>query len=461
MTNVLHEIHLADGAVELEDGLLWKEILRECSYPHTPGPKGLEPRPFSVVKTGASEVTPGHLKVSMEELVNNFDSGAFRDNVTLPLTDEPGTDHKKDIARFNTGFVKRLKIVEKDGVSRLLGGMDFTEDEIGGKCQRGTIRNCSSGVYVAPEGFDGLALKHVALTNSPFIKDLEPFGQQLAASDEAEDFDEIVPISIESEQKYHRVKIIEQFGRKYAAPYRKVDGEEDISPPHLWFEVDWLTPAPETTPDPSSEEEVSEEETHEPPAAVAASEHEAGSLQWASRQRQELLSRNANNPGGPKLPSRNIADALTGLELSDEQRQAIQALQEKADRGARIEREAKVDRRIAELGDAGWKDQPGFLKAIRQLLLADDGETAAVVELSDDPNRSDERSMTVTEAIEHLLAALPKPEETRSLLASQLDPLSATTLSAAPGETDQEVLLAKARDFYRKPAPAARNGGSR
>jgi hypothetical protein len=460
MPNVLHEIHLSDGAVEESDGLLWKEILRECSYPNTPGPRGLEPRPFSVVKAGASEVTPGHLKVSMEELVQNFDSGAFRDNVTLPLTDEPGTDHKKDIARFNTGFIKKLKIVEKDGVARLLGGMDFTEDEIGGKCQRGTIRNCSSGVYVAPEGFNGLALKHVALTNSPFIKDLEPFGQQLAAADDDEVFDEIVPVQIESEQKFHRVKIIEQFGRKYAVPYRVTDGKEDLSPPHQWFEVDWVSPVAEE-PETSSEEEVSEEKTHEPPAAVAASEPEAGSLQWASRQRQNRLSRNANQPGGPKLPKSNIADSLNGLELSDEVLQQIRDLEEKANRGARIERETKVDRRIAELSDQGWKDQPGFLKAVRQLLLADDGETAAVVELSEDPARSDERSMTVTEAIEHLLAALPKPEEQRSLLSSQLDPLTAATYSQAPEENDQELALSEARKFFGKPDPAARNGGGR
>jgi hypothetical protein len=460
MPNVLHEIHLADGAVEQSDGLLWKEILRECSYPNTPGPRGLEPRPFSVIKSGASEVTPEHLKVSMEELVQNFDSGAFRDNVTLPLTDEPGTDHKKDIARFNTGFIKRLKIVEKDGVARLLGGMDFTEDEIGGKCQRGTIRNCSSGVYVAPEGFNGLALKHVALTNSPFIKDLEPFGQQLAAADDEETFDSITQIAIEPENspKYSRVKIVNQLGRQYAVPYRLVNGEEEISPPHQWFEVDVLKVEEEVTePEP---EEVREEEIV-PPAAVAASEPEAGSLQWASRQRQLRVSRNANKPGGPKLPKSNIVDALTGLELSDEQRQAIQALQEKADQAERFQRETQVDRRIAELSEQGWKDQPGFLKAVRQLLLADDGETAAVVELSDDPKRSDERSLTVTEAVEHLLAALPKLEEQRSLLASQLDPLSAATFSAGPEVDDQEIALAEARKFYGKQAPAARNGGSR
>src|SRR3712207_1260576 len=103
----LHELFLSgEGRPIDEDGLKWKEILPEGESAFTPTPLGPVKKPFSVIKSGASDLRNGI--VSMEELVQNFEDGAF-ENVQVILGNKPGGDHE-DITRNNTGFVRKLRI---------------------------------------------------------------------------------------------------------------------------------------------------------------------------------------------------------------------------------------------------------------------------------------------------------------------------------------------------------------
>ena len=84
--------------------------------------------------------------------------------------------------RSNTGFVKDLRMGQaEDGSWVLEAGHSFTEPDVLEKVQRGTIANTSAGI-----AFDhihkssgkkyGAALAHVALTNSPWLDGMTPFG---------------------------------------------------------------------------------------------------------------------------------------------------------------------------------------------------------------------------------------------------------------------------------------------
>lgn len=178
----------ADDQVEEQRGLIWKEILREGEFKFTPTAAGMESAPFRVVREGQS--SQARRTISMADVLQSFDCKAY-EHVQVPLTDEQGKDHK-DIARINTGFVDELEIRDgDDGKARLVAGIRFTEPDIKGRVERGTIANCSSGIWfdrVRPG--DGArfpaALRHVVLTNTPFVSGLKPFGVAMSEEDGVE-----------------------------------------------------------------------------------------------------------------------------------------------------------------------------------------------------------------------------------------------------------------------------------
>lgn len=193
--SVLHELYLSgDDKPVSEDGLIWKEILPEGESAYTPTPLGPVRRPFRVVVDGKSDLSSG--VVAMQEIVENFNDGAY-ENVqvilgkTPPKPDGSGGDHE-DITSNNTGFVRQLRIDDKpgaDGKKRLMAGIEFTEPEVGEKVERGTYANCSSGILGSVlnkhtgKSYNA-ALKHVAITNSPWIGGMEKFGNAIMASDD-------------------------------------------------------------------------------------------------------------------------------------------------------------------------------------------------------------------------------------------------------------------------------------
>lgn len=195
------EMHLSseDEQIELsDDGLIWKTILREGTWKVSPGP-GQSPRskPITVVPDGKSDGK--NLVISMKELKENFDAGVV-EHVTIP------TSHADRVLE-NTGFVKGLKFdTDAKGRKVLKAGMHFTEPDVKDKAIRGTIANTSAGIlfdYVNKESGqkNSAVLGHAALTNHPWLTDMQPFGVLASENLEVVNFSEDQTEVIESDDK--------------------------------------------------------------------------------------------------------------------------------------------------------------------------------------------------------------------------------------------------------------------
>lgn len=186
------EIYLsADSETVIDDeGLVWKEVLREGEWTVRPG-AGQSPvkKPLRVV---AGHSTDPSTEIGFADLVEAFNDGAI-DHVTVPTSHE-------DKPEQNTGFVRALEVRQaEDGSYKLFAGLDFTEPEIKEKALRGTIANTSVGVifdYIKKSTGQvyKMALGHIALTNKPWINGMKPFG--VNASEDL-DIEEIASIIIE------------------------------------------------------------------------------------------------------------------------------------------------------------------------------------------------------------------------------------------------------------------------
>jgi hypothetical protein len=165
---VTHELFCDEGDVSEDDGLVWKTVARTGTWQVSPLKDG---RPLVLDEP------------FFDDLTSAFSEQAWP-HVTVPLS------HKDKIAE-NTGFVKQLVKVPdpaRPGHFKLRAGIHFTEPDVLGKVTRGTIANTSigadlRGVRRTEDGkFFPRVLKHVALTNAPWLNGLEPFGDQMAAS---------------------------------------------------------------------------------------------------------------------------------------------------------------------------------------------------------------------------------------------------------------------------------------
>jgi len=156
-----------------DKGYIWKTVLREGKWNVSPGSDGKsQSKPLVIVKEGKTDRAKG--VISMQELKENFDAGAV-EHVTIP------TSHADKVTE-NTGFIRGLRFGKDDkGRAILEAAMDFTEPDVKGKAERGTIANTSAGIlfdYVSKEAGKKYraVLKHAALTNSPWLNGMKPFG---------------------------------------------------------------------------------------------------------------------------------------------------------------------------------------------------------------------------------------------------------------------------------------------
>lgn len=448
----LNELFLSEGKLELDsdDNYIWKTVLRTGEWKVTPR-GGSADKPLVVVRDGVSD-TANNI-ISLSEVLAAFNDGAF-EHVTVPLAQNIEEGDHADIAKNNTGFVRKLKIVDEDGVSKLKAAFDFTEPDIKARVERGTIPNTSVGIlYDFVRKSDAkkfpVALAHVALTHRPWIDKMEPFG--VAASDDdiqtvgsfepsvseqeklewqgSDSFktiltklDNVIHGTFELDDNFKVVDVApgmvkianEAAGIEWLAPFT-MDGEIPKLPPYYEWSWDVYTK-------PVVEEVVVEEEGDVVPELEAPAAHlNPENLQDASLLREERFAQN-NNHKGVNMST----DALNGLnlsELSDEARAAVEALVNKnteletENRDlSRTSRQAQVENKVKELGELGLSEWPGFLKTVRQILLSDDGATAALL-LSDDGKT--EEKVTATEIVEKLIAAMPKSEEGKLELSGQ------------------------------------------
>lgn len=257
MSALVEAFYGADAPVQERDDLVYKEILREGEFKFTPTSDGVKPVPFRVVRSGPS--SQKDRTISIEDVVQSFQGKAY-EHVQVPLGEKQGGDHE-DYARLNTGFVDDLKVVDgADGKARVVAGIRFTEPEVKEKALRGTYANVSSGIWfdrVRPS--DGArfpaALRHVAITNTPFQDNLKPFGVAMSEADGVEAPDEFVSVAMAADdviwspnESFQRLQ--ENIGKAFRALAERLnrndgpvssDGEEP-SAPTIFFPRDiWTT----------------------------------------------------------------------------------------------------------------------------------------------------------------------------------------------------------------------------
>jgi hypothetical protein len=193
-----------EGTVD-DKPVLWKDLMTEGMIARTPGLK--QKIPFKVIVTGRSSSHDGNITVSMSDLMESFDAGAFPSGVTIP-DGHPKPDRvlpdgriiKGDSALNNTGYVQGLRVVKKrvkkpngslgPELHVLQAGLGFTEPDAAGKVKRGSVPNVSAGVFFdfvrkADDRYFPAALNHVALTKQPWMN-LEPFQRAYFSTEDSE-----------------------------------------------------------------------------------------------------------------------------------------------------------------------------------------------------------------------------------------------------------------------------------
>lgn len=440
--SVLNQIQFSGTDAVEEEGLIWKDILRTGAWKGTPTKDGVLKRSLRIVRDGLSDAGEGVL--SLSEVLKNFDEGAVQ-YVTVPLSDDI-EDHK-NIARLNTGFVRKLKLVDQNGMSVLRAGFDFTEPDVKDKVLRGTIPDVSAGIpFGVTRRSDnrtfGAVLDHVCLTRKPFVSDLGPFG--IAAADgedlpvEAWEQEEVEttatpaptsdqlppnpseseepktpeeenlpePIVLSNRQLENAITNALRQQLRLSPEYYIVDVNGDTAiVSHRTSRSSWEVPFNRTD---SAENPILLhgvdswkliEENQ--PTEVAASEP-VDELTRA-RELRELRLSQPTSTGGTSMSTLT----LDGVELSDlpeEARNRIQSIVEDNQRLSRTNRESEVDKRIEALKELGFADRPGALKFYRQVML-DDDQGAALVLFSDKPE-SERVKVTAIQILDRFIDAL-------------------------------------------------------
>lgn len=488
MTQQLNELFLSEGkhALESDDKYIWKTVLRTGEWKVTPK-GGSADKPLRVVRDGISNTVEN--VISLSEIVNAFNEEAF-EHVTVPLAQNIADGDHADIAKNNTGFIRKLKIVDEDGISKLKAAFDFTEPDIKARVERGTIPNTSVGIlYDFVRKSDAkkfpVALAHVALTHRPWIDKMEPFGSALS-DDEDSEISSFEPLSSDNDkvgwkasESYKTImnkieqtlrsdnfelddnwevadvapgvaKIFNKLaGIEWVASYTIDDGVAKLPPMDEWNLSGTKKVEAQIEPVIEDEQQGDPEPIVEAPAAPSL---DPNNLQDASTLREERFAQNNSNNG--RLNMSFELKSLNLSELPDDARAEVEALQEENRKLERTARKGEVEEKVNKWGDElGLSAMPGFLKQVRQILLSDDGNTAALL-LSDD-GKSEEK-VTATDIVTRLIESLPKTEAGKIELAAQVD-LGAGD-HERPAETDNkpfEDRLKEARQALGKPVEAS------
>lgn len=165
------------SAVELDDGLIWKEALREGSFV----PVAL-PDPSGEVKIVDMRVVDGRspdpsVAIGLDDIIDAHNEGLY-DHVTVPLS-------HKDRPHENTGFVERVRKTTRDGINVLQAGARFTKKAIEESVRDGSIANVSCGLRFFQQHHETkkvypTSMAHLALTNKPWVPGMRPFSATLS-----------------------------------------------------------------------------------------------------------------------------------------------------------------------------------------------------------------------------------------------------------------------------------------
>lgn len=455
----LYEIFFAGGEIsESDDGLIYKDIMREGEWAYRPGP-GQKPTPVPL------KVIPGHSsseeEIGMADLVEAFNDRAI-DHVTIPTSHE-------DKPHENTGYVKKLSIVndEKTGKAMLRAGLEFTEPEIKGKATRGSIANTSAGIifdYIKKDSGKKfkMVLGHVALTNKPWLNGMKPFGVNASEEYSDEEF-EITPLILSDivwEKEKSLAWLRENFNKSinenrvesdlfyvsdissnralvtkfdnsggtsdnYVVPFDIQNGNIEIPSEDKWIKAsqEWVEAS-------LSEEKGFEEfvkENHlknfdndtslseEAPnqAAVNDANNPLGGKDMAS----ETKSEQETEAGAPSNDQAQVTD------LSEEKIQELRAefgesLKDQKSENEKLRKELhemKVDKRITELSKQGFAEHAGLLSTIREIMLADNG--SLVLTLSEENGA--ETHLSASDIADKIVDSMPKDDNGKVKLGEQ------------------------------------------
>lgn len=171
---IFSNIKLDEPTEETDDGLIWAPIARSGTLATRPGPNGEKiDQPLKFI--------PGHSEnqrkeIGLQDIYDSFKDGAV-EYVTLP------TSHDNNVLD-NTGYVKDLKVIDSKkmpGEKVLMGAHEFTEPDVAGKVERGSIPSRSCGLlYDYKNTTTGkvypIALDHVCLTPKPWMGGMASYG---------------------------------------------------------------------------------------------------------------------------------------------------------------------------------------------------------------------------------------------------------------------------------------------
>lgn len=464
---VAAEVHLAGSEQRDENGLVVKDILREGEWPVIPTNFGRVNKPLRVVRNGKSDQDAGI--IALEELVENFNAGAIP-NVQIPLSDDKN-DHK-NTTRVNTGFVRGLRIEDKDDGAHLVADMEFTEPDVRDRTLRGTYADVSCGIpwEVTSRGKNyGACLEHVAITNKPFIDSLGPF---LAMSAEEQNelqvdlFSQTMTVDVKDETNREKEEQAPSNEADNGAESdQKVEPELNIVPteaPSVSYETQkslftdtlhtnfnlalndnnvyvvtdldgksgvvkntatntaWTVPYTimGTSSNPSIHlsgtgywQPFEGEESDEAPVEQkpAVPRRESPRDELeAARRLRELRLSDSYSTHTKEANMPFSTEELARLELSDESRAAIAEVLNENATLRQSARERNVEKRIDELKELGLNERPSALKLYREVMLSDDGGPAIVM-LSDDGKN--EKQLTAVEILDSFINSIKGSDE--------------------------------------------------
>jgi hypothetical protein len=348
-------LYSTDGAVDsADDGLIWKTVLRTGRWALRPGPgQRPVPQPLTVVEGPG---TPPN-SVGFADIVAAFQENAVQ-HVTIPLSHADRVDE-------NTGYVRDLRVEDdpdRPGEKVLRAGLEFTDQSIKQKVLDRSIANTSMGLrwdYSNKESGKRykVVAEHVALTNNPWINGMRPFG---LSEDEAKD-------------KIDQFELSETTTKDY---------DKNVT-------VNVTVNVPQTGTS-AAEQQFSEvKEPRKPSKEVHMSlPKELEGLDLADEAAAKVM----------EILQAKETEAAEAKRLADEATQLAADLTEN-------QRKAGVDKRIDELKAMGLSEQSGFLKTVRQVLLADTGEN----KLTFSEDGKDE-TITFSDVVNKLIGALPQKD---------------------------------------------------
>lgn len=401
-----------------KDGLIWKPILREGNWRFRPPSQGGVKKDLKIISGKASDISS---EIGMEDLVDSFKAKAW-DHVTIPKSHLNKVDE-------NTGFIRDLKIEEdptKPGRKVLMAAHEFVDEEIKGKVSNGSIANNSCGIemgYVDKESGKVYpsVLKHSCLTNEPFI-------HGLAAFDEKDKEDQIFfDEAIETEEKVDFSELINKAVEK--------QGESIIS------KVKELLTKKEETSYNNSNQPVVEELTEATNGGFANMPIELKDLNLSEEDSNKVASFLADQEASIKADAEAAAKNDAEIALSEAQAEN-ERLQAEVAANREKERTGEVDSYIDELKELGFDESPGFLTAVRNVLLADTGENT--INFSEDGT---DKSLNVTDVVKTLVSSLPTKDGKIDL---------SEQASLLPGDEKPEINTSKENQSVEERANAAR-----